>query len=209
MRQFGSDGIALLDWGVAARPAEGQAVCGDRHLVKLLNDGALLAVVDGLGHGKEATFAAQAALGVLEEQAQAPITSIFKQCHSTLASTRGAVMTVAMLNAEESTLTWLGVGNVEGHLFHANGHARGPSYSALLRGGLVGFRLPPLHTVVVPLTRGDLLVFATDGIRVEFLNDLNPLTMPQKLADRILSQHFKGNDDALVLVVRYLGRRHD
>jgi len=28
---------------------------------------------------------------------------------------------------------------------------------------------------------------------------------PQRLADRLLERHFKGRDDGLVLVVRYLG----
>jgi hypothetical protein len=29
---------------------------------------------------------------------------------------------------------------------------------------------------------------------------------PQQIADRILKRHFKGTDDALVLVARYVGR---
>jgi hypothetical protein len=32
---------------------------------------------------------------------------------------------------------------------------------------------------------------------------------PQQLADRILERHCKGHDDALVLVVRYLGAPHE
>ena len=32
---------------------------------------------------------------------------------------------------------------------------------------------------------------------------------PQRIAERILQRHFKGNDDALVLVVRYVGGGHE
>ena len=35
-----------------------------------------------------------------------------------------------------------------------------------------------------------------------------PVT-PKQIAEKILSRHFKGNDDALVLVARYLGKRHE
>ena len=59
-----ADHPPLIDWGVAARPLEGQAVSGDLHLVKPLDDGVLLAVVDGVGHGGEAVAAARAAVAL-------------------------------------------------------------------------------------------------------------------------------------------------
>jgi len=49
----------LIWWGVAERALPGQTVSGDKYLVKPLADGVLLAVVDGLGHGGEATAAAK------------------------------------------------------------------------------------------------------------------------------------------------------
>ena len=36
-----------LDWAVAARPAPGEDVCGDLHLVSPASDGVLLAVIEG------------------------------------------------------------------------------------------------------------------------------------------------------------------
>jgi negative regulator of sigma-B (phosphoserine phosphatase) len=63
----------LIDWGVASRALPGQAVCGDMHLIKPVGDGVLLAVVDGLGHGDEATVAAKTALASLEKDDQAPL----------------------------------------------------------------------------------------------------------------------------------------
>jgi hypothetical protein len=49
-----------------------------------------------------------------------------------------------------------------------------------------------------------VLVLATDGIRHDFVANLNP-GPPQAMADRILHQYAKGTDDALVLVAQYLG----
>ncbi|HXF09845.1 MAG TPA: hypothetical protein VN625_03605, partial [Desulfuromonadaceae bacterium] len=75
----------------------------------------------------------------------------------------------------------------------------------LLRGGLVGYQLPSLHASVLPLMPGDLLLFATDGLHVGFDQRINLTETPKQIADGILTRHFKGTDDALVLAVRYLG----
>jgi negative regulator of sigma-B (phosphoserine phosphatase) len=140
-------------------------------------------------------------------------------------------MTVATLNPFENMLTWLGVGNVEAALLRASEAeairaggglpgetgdaaprgrpARPVSERVLLRSGIVGYRLPALQTSRLAVRPGDLLVFATDGISAGFLKGLTRSASPQPLADRILELHFKGNDDALVLVVRYLGLNHE
>lgn len=199
---------SLLDWHVAARAMDDQAVSGDLHLVKAFAGGMLLAVVDGVGHGEEATAAARTAVSVLEAHAQEPVIPLTKRCHEALRRTRGVVMTVASLNAIEQSVTWLGVGNVEGRLLRAEAGVGHPTESVLLRGGLVGLRLPALQASVLMVTPGDLLVLATDGIHAGFdaRNDANQ--GPRQIADSILARYFKGTDDALVLAARYLGR-HD
>jgi len=53
---------------------------------------------------------------------------------------------------------------------------------------------------------GDTLIFATDGIRSDFLNELlSPRDSPRTLADRVLAGWGRQTDDSLVLVARYLG----
>lgn len=199
----------FVDWSVATRPIPGQAVSGDLHLVMPTEHGVLIAVVDGLGHGDEATAVARLAVSVLEKYAHEPVIALVKRCHEALAKTRGVVMTVASLNALENTITWLGVGNVEGRLLRTNPSATHPSETMLLRGGLVGYQLPPLQASVVTVTPGDVLIFATDGIRAEFTKDVNLTEAPAQIADRIMSRYLKRNDDALVLVARYRGMKHE
>jgi hypothetical protein len=72
------------------------------------------------------------------------------------------------------------------------------------RGGVVGAQLPPLKAAVVPVARGDTLVFATDGIAREFSENLSLEPPPQELANRILARHGRPTDDALVVVARFL-----
>ena len=221
----------LIHWGVASRALPGEIVCGDLHLIKPIPDGVLLVVADGLGHGDEATVAAKTALAILEEHSEEPLEALVTRCHDALRKTRGAVMTVATLNSFEGRLTWLGVGNVEAMLLRAgdqtktspdgvpSGKAPGTSPLArlpqslsvrvLLRNGIVGYVLPELRTSMQPLQTDDLLVFVTDGISAGFTGDLPPGEPPQQLADLILERHCKGTDDALVLVVRYVGPGHE
>ena len=199
----------LIDWGVASRALPGEIVCGDLHLIQPIADGVLAAVVDGLGHGGEATAAAKTAIAVLKSHAEEPLTKLVNRCHEALMATRGVVMTAATLRLSRSELTWIGVGDVEAILLRADRQAKPSSDRVLLRSGLVGYQLPVLRATTLALAPDDLLIFATDGIDAGFNEGLVYSDSPQQLADGILERHFKGHDDALVLVVRYLGPQHE
>src|SRR5947207_1130378 len=196
----------VIEWAVAELVLPGQTESGDRCLVTAPSEGGLVAVVDGLGHGAEAAGAAKAAVSSLERHAQEPIIQLIRSCHRSLAGTRGVVMSVAVFDAHAETMTWVGVGNVEGVLLRAQATTILGRESLLLRGGVVGGHLPALAAAILPVTRGDALIFATDGIRSDFV--VRPLPAddePQQLADDILAKWGTRTDDALVLVARYLG----
>ncbi len=196
----------FLEFGIAQAAMIGEPDSGDRHLVKSFPNGTLIAVVDGIGHGKEAAQAADLAVETLAKKPGEPIISLFRDCHEILRKTRGAVMTIACFNAEQETLTWMGVGNVTSLLLRKDPAASPSSESVILRSGVVGGQLPLLRAAIVPIERGDTLILATDGIGVDFFEKLSPVLSPQKMADHILAQHKKSSDDALVLVARYRGR---
>ncbi len=196
----------LLEWGVAELVLPGQTESGDRYLITPTSGGWLVAVVDGLGHGAEAAEAAKAAVRSLDRHAHDPIIPLIRDCHRSLAGTRGVVMSVAAFDARAETMTWVGVGNVEGVLLRARATVSPRRESLLLRGGVVGGHLPALAAAIVPVMRGDALIFATDGVRSDFASEhLAHDDPPQQLADRILARWGTKTDDALVLVARYLG----
>ena len=193
-----------FEWGVASRAFPGENASGDLHLVKPLPGGVLLAAVDGLGHGPEAVAAATTAVAILQNHADEPLPALITRCHDAMKDARGVVMTVARLGGD-GQLTWLGVGNVEVLLFRADREAVPSIERLLLDRGLLGFQLPSLRARTMSLAPGDLLVFVTDGVTAGFVDDLVHRDPPQRLADRIMDRHFRGIDDALVLVVRYIG----
>ena len=201
------DAAALIDWGVASSAVPGETQSGDLHLVKPLAGGVLLAVVDGLGHGAEAATAARRAVTTLDEHASESVLALLERCHWALKDSRGVVMSLAFADRRQNALTWAGVGNVECMLFHATAATpANPTRASLVtRGGIVGSELPQIRAQVLPLAAGDVVIFATDGIREGFSDGLQFEAPPQQLAEHILSQHGKGTDDALVLVARYRG----
>lgn len=196
-----------IEVGVVALSMAGEPTCADRHVVRTDPDEALVAALDGIGHGHEAERAALEAVRTLEEQSAAgSLVALVTACHARLQATRGVVMSLASIDLRRGILTWLGVGNVAGVLFRARTDGEQlRKESLLLRGGVVGHRLPPLRSFSLPLGRGDTLVFATDGVDSAFDQEQWALAPPQRLAEQIMSRHGKGTDDALVLVVRYLG----
>jgi phosphoserine phosphatase RsbX len=199
-------------WGVAGQSLGGQGESGDQYLVETFPNGALVTVVDGLGHGPRAAAVAKTAVAALKGHAHEPVAALLRRCHKELVGTRGVVMSLASFNVLAGAMTWLGVGNVTGLLLRANAGVERARESLLLRGGVVGYRLPSLRPAVVPVTRGDTLIFATDGLRSSFAQGLingeaEGLTLsdpPQRIADHIFAEHGRGTDDALVLVAQYV-----
>jgi phosphoserine phosphatase RsbX len=205
-----SEWPAVLERGVAAATLTGELRSGDLAVLEAFEGGALVAVIDGLGHGGEAADASAAAAVVLREHRAEPPDALVRRCHQALRRTRGAVMTLARLELEAGAarLTWTGVGNVEGRLLRAvpdPAHPPGRAESAFIHSGVVGYALPRVRLSSSRLAPGDLLVFATDGVRSGFLDDLaaGPAEPSvQALADRLLARYARGTDDALVVAVR-------
>ena len=199
------DGGAALEWGVAAVPMAGESANGDLHLVVELPDGALVAAVDALGHGPEAARAAVRAVECLAARPADPIPELLRRCHHALLGTRGVVISVATFDQRNGVMTWAGIGNVEGVLIRSGRHRPSTRSGLINLGGILGGEPPEIRAQQLPVEPGDVLVFATDGIRREFVEQIDPQRPPDEMARDLLMRHAKGSDDALVLVVRYRG----
>ncbi len=197
----------IIECGVASFTLPGQTESGDRHVVSFFPDGVLVAVLDGVGHGDEAAMAAQIASDILEDCASEPGITLIRRCHEALRSTRGVVMSLASLDFAHDIMTWVGVGNVLGVLFRLRNPLGLGQEALLLRPGVVGAKLPALQASALPISPGDTLIFATDGVKQDFAEHCSPQESPQKLAETILARNRRGSDDALALVVRYTGSR--
>ena len=196
-------GHPIIDWGWAGSGLETPS--GDLHVVAPFPGGVLVALLDGLGHGEEAAAASKAALAVLHDHAGDSLLLLVPRCHDALRRTRGVVMSLASFRTADSSMTWTGIGNVEGVLLRARGSPERPDESISVRGGVVGYQLPPLRADALLVFPGDTLIMATDGIRSGFATGLAIENSPQEIAESILARFAKGTDDAHIVVARYLG----
>ena len=198
------NGSAAIDWGQAALVMPGQTQSGDCGVIAVTNGTALIAVIDGIGHGEEAAAAANAAATVLETSPQESLRTLFDRCHVQLRATRGAAMTVARFESHERTLDWLGTGNVKAVLLRRSAH--GFTCTDLLTySGVVGAQVTKHAASQTEVASGDVLILATDGVDRKFIDSIRYDEAPQAQAERLLAAYRSPTDDALVLVAR-LGR---
>ena len=114
-------------------------------------------------------------------------------------------MSLARFDATDSSMTWLGIGNVSGLSIHVDDDELPGQEVLLMRSRVVGGALPALRASVIPISsEGDTLILTTDGVADGFLDEITISDPAQKIADRILSTHTKGTDDAMVLVAHFL-----
>ena len=199
--------LGPIEWAAAARPLSSEDACGDQPVAVDAGRGAaLFAVLDGLGHGREAARAALCGVEVLRRDPAEPLEALIKLCHRALAGTRGAAVTLARIDFDADTLTWTGIGNVTANLV-----AKAPSgtrvrSSARLASGIVGYRIPKtIHTQAIPIRPGDLLIIASDGIAGNCLGSIEFAVSAKVIAEQILHRCRKETDDALVLAARHRG----
>lgn len=145
--------------GVVSIPFNGEVVCGDSYLALIEAKRSLFMVVDGLGHGTVASDAANEALKVVRAASQGSLSDILTNAHNALKATRGAAMSIAVIDHERSVVNYAGVGNVSATI--ASGSStRGMSS----RNGTLGAVLPKVQEYTYPFETGAMLFMFSDGL---------------------------------------------
>lgn len=188
----------MITIGAATRCYPGEVMNGDGWAVHCGARTCRIALIDGLGHGPEAAAAAQAACDALGAHPDALAVEALGLCHRALIGTRGAAISIAVIDPGNAELTYAGVGNVEGRVWQGDWEQRLTIYR-----GIVGKVMPTVRPLTIALEDDWLLLMHTDGITSRFAL---PRTMPlgggspQMLADRLLQEAGKGIDDATIVV---------
>jgi negative regulator of sigma-B (phosphoserine phosphatase) len=196
-----------IEWAAVRRPRPGEAVCGDHPVALEIGEGAaLFGVIDGLGHGEAAATAAQRAAEVVDERRSDPLDVVMQRCHRALTETRGVAMTLARVDFGTDALSWIGIGNVAADLVAKHPTGVALRSSALLAGGIVGYRMPQtLSTSQVSISPGDLLIMSSDGIAEDHLDSIDFAAHATTIAEQLVDRYGRETDDALVLAARHRG----
>lgn len=184
--------------GARSRPYAGETFNGDGYYVRHMDGSTLLAVVDGLGHGTGALAATRVALDALDGWTNEPLDELMYAAHDALRATRGAVMSVALLDHNREQLHFSGVGNVSTRVFNAPVPVHPLSIN-----GTLGTRLAKVPVWQYPWREGATIIMASDGLSASWDMNAYPGLLeqpPQLIAGVLLRDYGRTSDDATVLV---------
>lgn len=190
------------DISACSRPYPGLTANGDGFIYCQNGSRVLAGVVDGLGHGEAAEEAQRLALDTLQANSGAPLRELFSSVHRALRSTRGAAMTLAIVDSQAGCVECAGVGNVELRMTHRQANYL-PTAGVL---GMGTFKAPVERRS--PWSNDSVLVMYSDGISGRWsMGELAQSSSSSRLmCHMLLRRYAKQNDDATVLVIRGDGR---
>lgn len=187
------------DYAMIKEPLTGKSnECGDDGII-IERDGELfVALMDALGHGREACEVVRRAGAYLREHYREELAEILSGLNRHMQGTRGLVAGLCRLNMENNTARFSGIGNISTRIHGKNSH------SFLSREGIVGYLMPRPQEQEVVFSPGDILILNSDGIKENMplieIPDLLQGTS-EEIASRLLRE-LRNHDDASCLVVR-------
>ncbi len=183
-----------------AVPYPSEKFCGDAWTCMRTPERTLVFVVDGLGHGWEASEAAQEALATFRKRADLRVGDILGYVHEALRKTRGAVAAIAEIRPREGTLTYAGVGNISAVVL-----SRGASRSLVSHNGTLGVATSRIQEFQSEWPQDGVLVLHSDGLQSRW--DLSPYAgllarHPAVIGGALLRDFRRQRDDASVVVIK-------
>ncbi len=156
--------------------------------------------VDGLGHGWEASEAAQEAVATFHKRVECRPAEILLYVHEALRKTRGAVAAIAEIRPRDGTLTYAGVGNISAVVLNG-----GVSRSLVSHNGTLGATISRIQAFQTDWPKNAVLVMHSDGLQSRW--DLAAYTGllardPAVIGAALLRDFRRHRDDASVVVVK-------
>lgn len=180
----------------------GEILNGDSYAITHTGpDKTLIAVIDGLGHGKEAHLAST----IIKEQvllkSELPAIELVNYLHQSARATRGAVIGLVFIDTGRSLLQFTGVGNIEGFVMTKDGKK-----SLISFGGILGHHIRSPRQFDYAFSKGDVLCIYSDGLTTRWNpDDIDWSDHPQRIAELLTTNYSRSNDDTTVLVISNLG----
>ncbi len=181
-------------------PYSGEDVSGDGWGCKATSKGIAVILADGIGHGYDAHVASKNAVNTFLESNSIGPAEYLDDVHGALASGRGAAVSIATWDLQDSQLVFCGIGNVAGSI---SDHQQGRKMMTF--NGTLGHNIGKFHDLKYPIADDGVFVMHSDGLTANWtldrypgLTELPPVVIAAVLY-RDLSRH---RDDACIVVAR-------
>lgn len=185
-------------------PAPGETECGDAWALWAAGELTSVFLADGLGHGREAAVASNAAVAAFLRNAERGADDVIDSVHAALKGTRGAAVAIAEMDRRRGVLTFCGLGNISGVVIRPDGTEQ----HMVSLSGIAGHIARRLQRFTHPWGAGELLVMHSDGIGTHWSLTQYPglaRRQPGAIAGVLARDHRRGPDDATVVVARHGG----
>lgn len=187
-----------LTIGASSRPKPGEMLNGDSYVVTHISGSlSVVAVIDGLGHGKDAHIASQIAKERIISKPDLPLNILLDRIHKSLKGSRGVTIGIICIDTEHNKLFFTGIGNIEGQI-----STKSKKKSLISFGGIVGQNMRTPRIFDFEFGEGDAVCLFSDGISGKWLNDTFDWEKdPQKSSEYIMNKYSRINDDATILII--------
>ncbi len=192
--------VEALEHASLVRPCPGEWVSGDTVVLRPLERGLFAAIVDVLGHGREAHELAVVIDAFLASHGSADVPGLMTRLHEHVSGSRGAAVGLCAIDTDAGQVAYAGTGNTVLRRFGSR------DTRLVSQDGVLGQNMRTPRPQVLQLEPGDLLVLYTDGVRDRFTAEDYPGVRhhaPKEVVRTIVERFGKGHDDAACIAVRY------
>ena len=190
----------VLEHSSLIRPCRGERLSGDAVVIRPLEQGLFVAIVDVLGHGHEAHELTHVIDAYLGRYGTSDVSGLMTRLHQHLRGTRGAAVGLCAIDAATGRVNYAGIGNTAMRRF-------GKAETRLVsQDGVLGQNMRTPRPQTLQLEPGDLIVLYTDGVSDRFTSEDYPGVLrhgPKEVASKIVQRFGKDHDDAACIAVRY------
>ena len=188
--------------GAICLPLAGEEKCGDAWALVKRSSSATIVVSDGLGHGPGAATASQTALAALCDRPTLAPAEMMQAMHEALRPTRGAAAAAAVIDYQDNSFSFAGIGNIAACVVDGTLRRQLVSHN-----GIVGHNMRKVQAFTVAMDAGACCILCSDGIGTQWdLNRYPGLVMchPALIAGVLYRDFLRPRDDAMVVVVKRL-----
>lgn len=185
----------------ARKPHPKETVCGDDGAAWDDADNTWIVISDGLGHGKGAAEATDAALVWLTSNYTNDLEATIRGCDRAIRHTRGVSLNIARISRSSQTATYASVGANLGWKLRRSENQRLVGDSDVVGAGISNIRLSTVN-----LDGAGFLILASDGLSTssdvaEIYN--SSFETGSNLAESCLNRWDTGRDDSSILMYRF------
>lgn len=190
----------LLDFGIISFPKAGEDANGDNYSIRHYEDKTVIFLIDGLGHGLNASESAIEAVKVFDNYYTEKPQRLMERISKAIYHTRGGAGVIALINKTEQTINFVGIGNITSFIIE-----NGIRKTMVSQNGIIGEDITRIREYLYTFSNDAIIILHSDGISAKW--DLNSYPgieyrHPAIIAGLLYRDFSRGNDDLTVVVVK-------